>query len=75
MIQMTELEKETEKLSLNKEEKTLENDSKERPSTERTLNFGFASLKGKRDRNEDAHLAITSLPNDPGTALFAGMII
>jgi hypothetical protein len=36
------------------------------------LVHGFASLKGKRDKNEDTHVTLAHLPNDPSTAFFAG---
>ena len=56
---MTTLEEQTAKLSLD---------------SPRNFNlvYGFASLKGKRDRNEDTHVTLASLPDDPSTAFFAG---
>jgi serine/threonine protein phosphatase PrpC len=57
---MTTLEEQTAKLSLGSTRKEK-------------LNFGFASMKGKRDKNEDAHVTLPSLPLDPSTAFFAGL--
>lgn len=41
------------------------------PSPERKLGIGVFSTKGTRKKNEDAHVALVSLPTDTQTAFFA----
>jgi len=39
-------------------------------SNKRNLIVGSASLRGKRDKNEDTHVTLTSMESDPTTAFF-----